>query len=540
MDIYTEVVNAATIPAQQDDEGMFKYHSDQLVAAAVTQTFHYMVEAGLEYSYLTTGEGIVFLYLDWRSHPVTLHYHLAESAAEVQAHPLTAAYCTATSQVLAFTLLALSTAREHDQQDRDRLAKSLHTWNVDWAQILHNIPLTFRTPPPGSASYCPTTYSDVDRTPLRRNARRKKKILATEVDDYRHSGQGDRRTPDLSGDEEMDGGGGPAAREPDTPSPTESRKRRRGAGSSATDAARYCTQACLLGLVQGGMLDDRCPNVALHQPSPDRTRHHPISHTTFLRLLREQLQETLDDGVTRLPWGGARGVLFRVTLLAYGYTFVSKGTVSAFVPDLEHEAAVYRRLRSLQGVCVPVFLGAIDLRDLGRTYYYALKVRIIYMMLLAWGGEPVAVCCDDDQLPIAALPRAAGTAGTAGAVEAWKEALNRSVRALHAMGVTHSDLRRANLLWSAETRRIMIIDFERAVLASLRPAQARRHPLGRVVPPNSERRRRSGPSEGRKAGAAGGARAGGEAEVRQAQFLTPSQLPSALVAKDMAMAGGIF
>ncbi|KAK0633800.1 hypothetical protein B0T14DRAFT_561346 [Immersiella caudata] len=146
--------------------------------------------------------------------------------------------------------------------------------------MLRDIPLTSRKTPPDSASYCPTTYSGVDRTPLRRKTGHRKKTLSTEVDNYRSSGPSDRRTPDPSGDEGRDGRGAPAVHEPDTPPPAESKKRRRGAGSSAADA-QYFTQRCLLGLVQGGVLDERCPNLALHQPSPGRTSH-PISHATIL------------------------------------------------------------------------------------------------------------------------------------------------------------------------------------------------------------------------------------------------------------------
>jgi hypothetical protein len=40
------------------------------------------------------------------------------------------------------------------------------------------------------------------------------------------------------------------------------------------------------------------------------------------------------------------------------------------VEDLEHEATVYHRLQLAQGVYVPVFLGAVDLCDLRRVYYY--------------------------------------------------------------------------------------------------------------------------------------------------------------------------
>jgi hypothetical protein len=81
--------------------------------------------------------------------------------------------------------------------------------------------------------------------------------------------------------------------------------------------------------------------------------------------------------------GGARGVLFQVTLLAHGYTFVSKGTVRAFIKDLEHEAAVYERLKPIQGVYVPVFLGVINLRSMNKIYYYDHRVYVVHIILLS-------------------------------------------------------------------------------------------------------------------------------------------------------------
>ena len=114
---------------------------------------------------------------------------------------------------------------------------------------------------------------------------------------------------------------------------------------------------------------------------------HLVDHAEWLRLLSEQFRRTLDDGVVRIGKQGARGVLFHVTLLTHGYTFVAKDTVPEFVEDLEHETAVYHRLQLVQGVYVPVFLGAVDLRDLGRVYYYDLRVRVVYMMFLSWAGR---------------------------------------------------------------------------------------------------------------------------------------------------------
>jgi len=64
MDIHREVVDRATKPTADDPEGLFRYHAERLAAAAVTQTFHHMIEGGLEHGLLTTGEAAVFLKVD--------------------------------------------------------------------------------------------------------------------------------------------------------------------------------------------------------------------------------------------------------------------------------------------------------------------------------------------------------------------------------------------------------------------------------------------------------------------------------------------
>lgn len=65
-----------------------------------------MIEGGLEYGLLTTGEAIVFLKIQWDD-PTVLYYHLAEPSSEVQTHLDASRYCTAVAQVLAFSLMAL-------------------------------------------------------------------------------------------------------------------------------------------------------------------------------------------------------------------------------------------------------------------------------------------------------------------------------------------------------------------------------------------------------------------------------------------------
>ena len=85
-------------------------------------------------------------------------------------------------------------------------------------------------------------------------------------------------------------------------------------------------------------------------------------HTAWLDLVRKQINRTLDDGIASLgKQGAARRVVFPVTLLACGYSFVSQATVPECMVDRKHQSAVYRRFQALQGACIPVFLGAVDM-----------------------------------------------------------------------------------------------------------------------------------------------------------------------------------
>ncbi|KAG6173896.1 hypothetical protein E4U27_006620, partial [Claviceps purpurea] len=174
----------------------------------------------------------------------------------------------------------------------------------------------------------------------------------------------------------------------------------------------YCSQKCLLGLVQGGFLDPKCPNVTLHcQRGAGEAAHpkrHPVDHAEWLRLLREQFKQSIDLGITYHGVVGAVGAFFKVTLLAYGYTFVSKGTVPGHIKHLEHEARVYERLKPIQGR-----------RD----------------------GSTEAL----HDVP-------------------WLDEGVRALKAVHNEGVLHCDVRWGNVLFNSETKGIMVIDFERAEL----------------------------------------------------------------------------
>ncbi|KAI0165304.1 hypothetical protein GGR52DRAFT_581939 [Hypoxylon sp. FL1284] len=418
MDIYKDVVNRKTILTAADPEGRFRYHSERLTASAPT-----------------------------------LYYHLAEPGPEVADHPTDFHPCMTVGQYLAFGLMALGAPGEvriHSQGERNQAIRGSKRWAGDFETTLRSIPNGERLPPAGS-SYAPTAYVDVMRSPHLLRRRRPRRVERDSPSD-----KPIRKDPSESSDDDL----------PETPSPTDRRRGLPGQGQGPRRSERnlarrpregggqdrqYCTQRCLLGLVRGNALDKGRPNVMHHRQ--DRTDgHHPIDHGDFLRLLRCQLEKSLDDGVVKLSLGGSRGVLFQVTLLAYGYTFVSKGTIPAFIPDLQHEETVYEQLKQTQSITVPVYLGAIDLRDMGRTYYYDHRVYIKYMMFLSWAGTK--------------LDRSVSVDRVVGCL-----------RAIHREGIVHGDVRGANVLSDPTTGRVMLVDFERASIV-----KSIRRPLGQVVP----------------------------------------------------------
>ncbi|KAI1163274.1 hypothetical protein F5B18DRAFT_620336 [Nemania serpens] len=503
-----KVVENHKIP--NDEKAKFEHYATELVASAVTQTFHYMIKSGLAYGLLTTGEGIVFLKIDWNN-PETVYYHLAEPAEEVVTHENFRS-CTAVSQYLGFHLLALSDYSYRGQDIRRQASSILHTWSTDFRKAASTIPKNQRKPP-RALSYGPRRYKNVDRTVPPGKRRR------LNLDDE-HGGdlamQGSDEDDD-DGDDDYEEGGSrnhrnmpsPSDRQPNRQSArlaeqhssitgsrgASQRGHTRGRGGQDNDRSKfegkphqdleYCTQKCVLGLVNGDVLDPDCPNLRLHQHRNNQSSvvstnsGHPISHSEFLQLLSHQLKCTLDYGITSLDVTGARGALFKVTLLAYGYTFVSKGTVQAFIPDLEHEARVYERLKDVQGVYVPVFLGAIDLQSLDRTYYYDFNVDIVHLCLLSWGGLSLGNVQYPDRPALQPM-----------AVEA--------MRAIHQQGVVHKDARYENILFNPQTERIMLIDFERSQLVDIsRPTLA-------PLEPNKRRRVQDWKGRTKSVGGSGG------------------------------------
>ncbi|KAK2134255.1 hypothetical protein NOF04DRAFT_1367413 [Fusarium oxysporum II5] len=405
IDIYKEVINQRTVLTSIDPDARFQYYAEKLMASAITQTYYYIIK-------------------------------------KVSAHPNNLHIYTAVGQYLAFTLIALGSPgkqQENRQEERLKAMKNLKTWAKDFESTLRSIPENERSASSDySPTYEPTTYKGVDQSPALPRKRTRRTAMC-------QIGEGSLRKD--NGQEPSNNKS--ASRPPDTPTPTRRNTRQgtrrsqrlalRPRGGGGKQGRQYYTQKYLLGIVRGGFLDPKCPNMALHCKScaPACARHP------------NQLKQSLDDEIRPLGEGGARGMLFQVTLLAHGYTFISKGIVQAFIRDLEHEAAVYEHLKLIQGVHVPVFLGAINLRSINKTYYYDHR-----------GG-----CSINNAQRISDSNRS------------LEDKAIRSLRAMHREGVVHKDVRLANMLFNPEIKGVMVIDFERALL--LKPA---RRPLAQLVP----------------------------------------------------------
>ncbi|KAF4123458.1 hypothetical protein GMORB2_6159 [Geosmithia morbida] len=455
MDIFREVVNKQTIPTADPDK--FKHYAELLSAAAVTQTYHYMLEAGLEYSYLTNGDAIVFLKIDWAD-PAVLHYHLAQPSREVLVDG-DAAYSNAICQVLAFTLTALQ-SRQHTNSERVAATEKCQKWEVDFGFILDQIVKEEEeekaradpTTPRGRKHSRATSSPGWLPAPIKKTRRNPRQQSPSEESDRVLRSHGHDRPGGGAGT----GGGaseGDRAGRPDG-SPqrhgTAASSDRAPTGGESTYQGRrqYCTPSCLLSLVGGQLSDQKCPNVELHlgttlpEAGQARQARHPVSYSQFMDLLRRQFAQGLDEGVVVLGKEGACGALFQITLLRYGYTFIAKGVTGGRVPELEKEAAVYQKLQPLQGHGIPVCLGSVDLKPLGQVFYYYFDVRIIRFILLSYGGTEV---------------RAGDEASRAGVANTVTSILGQ----MHRLGVVHGDVRWPNVLQGPDGE-ITLIDFDRA------------------------------------------------------------------------------
>ena len=380
-----------------------EFNAKRLGWAVITQLFSCMIKTGVQYGYVSTGDMIIFLHIS--EDPDQIEFHVW-NPQDFDFHQPASLHHTAIAEVLAFSLQALA-AKPPFQGFHDAVA-SPTTWAVKSVDIFKNIPeidekRRVKRDLPGYKSSRPknSSYWESQESPSHRVHR--SKVARAE----------NKRKTDRDGTAGSDSG--------------DSRKR-------ATERD-YCSPKCLLGLANGGNLDPDCPNIA------DHAKRH-LKRLDFLRLVREQLARDcgLINECEPLLVGGSRGAMFKVSLTSHGYTVIAKGVQRFNVRHLEHEALVYRHLRSLQGTFIPVCLGSTDLV----LPYYHMGGQFVCFLFQSYAGVSVSQVINKENK------------------QDILSKITHAMEAIHRFRVLHCDALPRNIMADENSGWVQIIDFERA------------------------------------------------------------------------------
>ncbi|KAK4077417.1 uncharacterized protein Triagg1_3749 [Trichoderma aggressivum f. europaeum] len=444
---------------REDDSYTFVSSSKQVITAIITQLFDRMVKSGVPYGYIYTGEAIIFLEI--HDDPSIAHCYVSIPDNDVSAEDESTLRYSAVGQIFAFMIRAMQ-AGPRSVQWHDRTA-TLDVWRSSRSEALLNMPSYQSAPGSSSAtSYGDEVMDDVD-------AEYEQVGQDNEVDENNENNQDNNQGGEdeyeeyhdyyLDIDEDMyvavdiklewgqDGELIPTRDE------DQQYAHQHGEEGFVDDGKctywfvdgevivsdirqrQYCTQECLLGLSDGASLDQACPNI-------DKHGDEHISNLEFLRMVQSQLARTrhVSGCCVSLDLQGSLGAMFKVMIPSHGYTFVAKGVTEQNVPRLLREADTYTRLRDVQGGCVPVYLGIVQLEaafDHDSTAYS-------HFMLLSWAGRPVENLTESQ------------------ASHGFVNSTRRAYTELHNAGLVHNDAELRNMLYNPQLDRIMLVDFEHA------------------------------------------------------------------------------
>ena len=146
------ICNRSTIPIEKSAK--FKHDAEELVVAAITQTYSYMLECGTGFGCVVTGEAMVFLQIP-HNDANTVFYDLAIPNQDVSSlqEVSSAISLTAVGQLCNFCLIAFQ-SRPRDQIWRDK-ALIGPTRGRDIDTILESIPPEDLHPTPPSSFHRP-------------------------------------------------------------------------------------------------------------------------------------------------------------------------------------------------------------------------------------------------------------------------------------------------------------------------------------------------------------------------------------------------
>ncbi|GBF66275.1 hypothetical protein TMEN_8995 [Trichophyton mentagrophytes] len=429
------------IDKESDDT---EFYCKRLVAAVITQLFSYMVLKGVRYGYVCTGEAFIFVYI--LDDPSSIQCSVCIPSQDVKGTDEKDFQSTAVAQVLAFTIKALSSPPV-SQQWHDAVA-GLDVWPVEYADILE------QTPPDSR----PKRISPPYRGRRPRNLPRFRMSLRSRCRPSEDEGRSSSSpSPSPSASSRLSSTvrrarakKKAALRSKSRGKSTETPNQKETTNASkfpifyqipAINTCPYCTQQCLLALRNGGPLDPSCPNYGDHQNYKGKIRPG-----NFRSLIRTQLATDRgpDADCRPLYKVGSCGALFKVRHSSSGHTLVAKGVESWNLHKLKHEMQIYNKLRSLQGKCIPVSLGIVEL--VPKYPYYFDEGIYTHMLFLSWAGESISKA--------GVVPQDADVSSL----------VHNALQSIHSKGVLHGDAEPRNILWNPTSQNVMIVDFERSTI----------------------------------------------------------------------------
>ncbi|KAK2734715.1 hypothetical protein FQN57_001485 [Myotisia sp. PD_48] len=432
-----------------------------LIAAVITQAFSYMITASLTYGYICTGEAFIFLHVKPED-PSVVYSFLSIPGEDVKDSTgwngdITAPnrlHVTAIGQVLAFTLRAM---REDplDQAWRNQAMDNLERWEMSYDVIWNETPVKVvpvnERPLPGRGARL--LYAE--KSPISKRTR-----SAAIRPGYRPAGDQAAASNNEEDDSEDELDLNTPSRKGLSrstrvsvmlPPPPPAWAKGQSGKSKGKGPREYCTHKCLLGLVNGGLLDQNCPNVNDHGID-----YHVINISILTQLLHDQILTKNLKGVSTLGcepmyFHGVTASLFQVTLVQYGYTIAGKGVRSCDLKDLQREESVYELLRPIsRETCPSVFGSSKYLKTADAWRFHHAGISAFEMKF------------DEDRIA---------------------ELQEEPRQAIENLGVRHTDLHRSNQFWNKENKCLMVIDFMAAVITQKKPLESL---------PESRKRERSG------------------------------------------------
>ncbi|KAJ5158704.1 uncharacterized protein N7500_008355 [Penicillium coprophilum] len=365
----------------------FEEHATTIVVRAIARIYSRMMGAGIQYGYIYTGEALVFLHIDPKD-CTAIEYYLCVPGRDIAAHGYDPhskwVRRTALGQVLAFTLQSFA-AGPPTQEWHDAVYQSYRPLEGDYSLLMPQAPDDIRFSPPAEFM-----YEDSFWTRFWGN------LLQAEI----------------------------KASGPESPS----------SQTSGLDICKpYCTQACLFGTFEKGLLDENCPNVAEHGMA-----RHQLNSQEICDRMNEQLRENRYRGFQQLHIVGRTCYLLKATLRSHGYTMMIKATGTSQSRRIKAELINYQSLKSLQGSQIPVCLGMFE----PKIPYWYHGVQMNYMLLLSWSG----IRTDEHT--------------TYETTQYLEQEMRKLEDILQEHGVVQKDAAFRNVLWNPDTESFMMIDLE--------------------------------------------------------------------------------